>query len=101
MHTTTLTAFRKKPAKFFDLVNEIHEPLLVKRGNKPAFVILSQYEYHIMVESCQRFSPTTYDYTPNQARIGWEQSFKEMHANGEDQLLDPDIFENEILEDWL
>lgn len=33
-------------------------------------------------------------------RKDWEKAFKEMHENGDDQLLFNDIFENENLEDW-
>jgi antitoxin MazE len=33
-------------------------------------------------------------------RKGWEESFKEMHDNGDDQLLIDDIFEDETLEGW-
>lgn len=33
-------------------------------------------------------------------RKGWEKSFKLMHANGGDQLLIDDIFEDETLEGW-
>mgnify|MGYP006306746555 FL=1 len=29
------------------------------------------------------------------ARKGWESAFKEMHENGDDQLLICDVFENE------
>lgn len=32
-------------------------------------------------------------------REGWEQSFQQMHENNDDQLLIPDIFDNEILEE--
>ncbi|MAT53490.1 MAG: MazF family transcriptional regulator [Saprospirales bacterium] len=32
-------------------------------------------------------------------REGWEDAFKEMHQNGEDQLLIDDLFEDEDLED--
>jgi antitoxin MazE len=35
-----------------------------------------------------------------QPRKGWEKAFMEMHANGEDKLLIPDIFEDENLEEW-
>jgi len=31
-------------------------------------------------------------------RIGWEQAFKEMHDNGDDQLLMDDVFEDENFE---
>ena len=33
-------------------------------------------------------------------RKGWEKAFKEMHDNGEDKLMMPDIFEEENLEEW-
>ncbi len=33
-------------------------------------------------------------------RKGWEKSFKQMHANGDDNLFIDDIFEDEMLEEW-
>jgi antitoxin MazE len=30
-----------------------------------------------------------------QPRENWDQAFKEMHANGDDQLLIPDVFDDE------
>ena len=33
-------------------------------------------------------------------RKGWEKSFKQMNANGDDQLLFDDVFEDEIFEEW-
>jgi antitoxin MazE len=33
-------------------------------------------------------------------RTGWEQAFKQMRENGDDQLLTPDIFEDENFEEW-
>jgi antitoxin MazE len=33
-------------------------------------------------------------------RKGWEKAFQQMHANGDDQLLMDDIFEDENLEEW-
>ena len=33
-------------------------------------------------------------------RKGWDQAFKEMHENGDDQLLIGDVFEDENLEEW-
>lgn len=33
-------------------------------------------------------------------RKGWEEAFKEMSENGEDQLLIDDVFDNENLEEW-
>jgi len=34
-------------------------------------------------------------------RKGWEESFQEMHENGDDQLLIPDIFEDESFDDLI
>ena len=33
-------------------------------------------------------------------RKGWEKSFKQMHKNGDDKLLLPEIFEDENFEEW-
>ena len=33
-------------------------------------------------------------------RKGWDEAFKEMHANGDDKLIIPDIFDEENLEEW-
>ncbi|HEY2581348.1 MAG TPA: AbrB/MazE/SpoVT family DNA-binding domain-containing protein [Mucilaginibacter sp.] len=33
-------------------------------------------------------------------RKNWEQAFKEMAANGDDQLIIPDVFNDEEITDW-
>ena len=33
-------------------------------------------------------------------RKGWDTAFIEMHANGDDKLIMPDIFKEENLEEW-
>lgn len=33
-------------------------------------------------------------------RKGWDEAFKEMHANQDDQLLMDDIFEDENFDEW-
>jgi antitoxin MazE len=33
-------------------------------------------------------------------RKGWEKAFKEMHDNQDDRFLMPDIFDDEISEEW-
>ncbi len=33
-------------------------------------------------------------------RKGWEEAFKTMHENGDDQLLMDDVFEDENFEEW-
>lgn len=34
------------------------------------------------------------------ARKGWDKSFKKMHENGDDILLVPDIYKEEVFEEW-
>lgn len=33
-------------------------------------------------------------------RQGWDEAFKEMHKNGDDQLLMNDVFEDENFDEW-
>jgi antitoxin MazE len=33
-------------------------------------------------------------------REGWAESFKKLHKEGDDQLLIPDVFEDEDFEEW-
>jgi antitoxin MazE len=33
-------------------------------------------------------------------RKGWAEAFKKMHDNGDDNLLIPDVFEDESFEEW-
>jgi antitoxin MazE len=33
-------------------------------------------------------------------RKGWEKAFKKMAKNGDDKLILPDVFEDEIFEEW-
>lgn len=35
-----------------------------------------------------------------QPRQGWEEDAKRLHAEGGDELLIPDVFEDETFEDW-
>ncbi len=35
-----------------------------------------------------------------QARKGWDNAFRDMHARGDDNLTMPDIFDEEIAEEW-
>ena len=34
------------------------------------------------------------------SRKGWEKSFEQMNADGDDKLLINDVFEDEIFEEW-
>lgn len=36
----------------------------------------------------------------NEPRKNWEKAFQKMHANGDDQLLMDDVFEDENFEEW-
>jgi antitoxin MazE len=36
----------------------------------------------------------------DQPRKGWDQAFKKMHENGDDQLLIDDVFEEESFDQW-
>ena len=36
----------------------------------------------------------------SEPRKDWERAFKEMHENGDDQLLINDSFEDELLDEW-
>ena len=33
-------------------------------------------------------------------RKGWDKAFRDMHTNGDDQLLMGDVFDDEDLEEW-
>lgn len=35
-----------------------------------------------------------------QPRQGWDEAFRKMHANGDDQLLLDDVFEDENFDEW-
>ncbi len=36
----------------------------------------------------------------DEPRKGWEKAFKQMHENGDDELLMDDVFEDENFEEW-
>lgn len=36
----------------------------------------------------------------SRSRKGWDKAFMEMHENGDDKLIMPDIFEEENLAEW-
>lgn len=35
-----------------------------------------------------------------EVRKGWDEAFRQMHENGDDNLVENDVFEDEILEEW-
>ena len=36
----------------------------------------------------------------HKSREGWEEAFRQMHQNGDDKLLIPDVFDDETWEVW-
>lgn len=69
------------------------------KGIRLAKTLLEKYKITNSVElilekDCIIIKPKT---TP---RKDWEKSFKKMHENGDDQLLLPDLFEDENIDEW-
>ena len=74
-------------------------PIGNSKGIRLTKTVIEKYNIQDIVElilkkDCIVIKPKT------TARKGWEKSFKKMHANGDDQLLLPDVFEDENLEEW-
>lgn len=46
-------------------------------------------------------SETPIQQPPIGVRIGCDQSFQKMHAEGNDQLLFSDVFEDDTFEEWM
>jgi antitoxin MazE len=65
----------------------LSKTLLEKYNIKDSVEIILEEEYFIL-------KPTS---TP---RKGWDESFQNMHAHGDDQLLIDDVFTDETLEEW-
>jgi antitoxin MazE len=61
---------------------------IIERYNIRDTVELIMDKEHIIIKPLSR------------PRKGWDKAFKEMHANGDDKLIMPDIFEEENLEEW-
>ena len=75
---------------------------IVQIGNSKGIripkAILTQYQIDDMVELILEngyilIKPT------RQPRQGWNTAFKSMHENGDDELLIPDVFEDETFEE--
>lgn len=69
------------------------------KGIRLAKTILEKYEIKdsvelIMKEGFLILKPV------KKVRVGWDEAFKEMAKNGDDELLMEDIFEDETLEQW-
>ena len=69
------------------------------KGIRLSKTILEKYKIQdslelILEEDCIVLKPK------KKARLGWENAFKEMHQQGDDNLLINDIFEDENLDEW-
>ena len=69
------------------------------KGIRLSKTVLEQYHITekvdlVMEEDCIVIKPLT------KPRTGWEDAFRRMHENGDDQLLIPDVFPDEELEEW-
>ena len=74
-------------------------PIGNSKGIRLSKTILEKYRIQdsleiILEEDYIVLKPST------QAREGWDQAFKKMNEEGDDQLLLPDLFEDENLEEW-
>jgi antitoxin MazE len=69
------------------------------KGIRLSKTILEKYKIKdslelILEEDCIVLKPK------KNARLGWENAFKEMHQKGDDNLLINDIFEDENFDEW-
>ena len=74
-------------------------PIGNSKGIRLSKTILEKYSIQdsleiILEEDYIVLKPST------QAREGWDQAFQKMNEEGDDQLLLPDLFEDENLEEW-
>jgi antitoxin MazE len=69
------------------------------KGIRLSKAILEQYNISDTVELILEKSKIVLNPKSN-PRKGWEKSFKQMHANGDDQLLINDVFDDETFEEW-
>ena len=74
-------------------------PIGNSKGIRLSKTILEKYSIQdsleiILEEDYIVLKPST------QAREGWDQAFKKMNEEGDDQLLLPDLFDDENLEEW-
>ena len=76
---------------------------IIKIGNSKGILlsktILEKYGFEekielVMKENYLELKPV------KPPRQGWDEAFKEMHERGEDRLLDNDILDDDLIEDW-
>ncbi|HET9571033.1 MAG TPA: AbrB/MazE/SpoVT family DNA-binding domain-containing protein [Bacteroidales bacterium] len=69
------------------------------RGIRLSKTILDRYNIKdtlevIMEKGYMILKPKT------EVRKGWDDAFRQMHENGDDKLVEIDVFEDEIFEEW-
>jgi antitoxin MazE len=69
------------------------------KGIRLSKTVLEQYHITdsielVMEEDCIVLKPMA------KPRTGWDEVFSRMHDNGDDQLLIPDVFQDEEFEEW-
>jgi len=69
------------------------------KGIRLSKTVLEQYHITdkvdlVMEDDCIVLKPIT------KPRTGWDDAFRQMHKNGDDQLLIPDVFPDEEFEEW-
>jgi antitoxin MazE len=76
---------------------------IIKIGNSKGFrlskALLEKYRFKEKAEMILGNGHIIIKPIP-ESRKGWEKAFREMHENGDDQLLIEDIFEDEDLKEW-
>jgi len=79
------------------------EVSIIKIGNSKGFrlskTLLEKYNIQDKVELVLEASQIIIKPLSN-PRKNWDAAFKDMHKNGDDQLLFNDVFEDENLEEW-
>ncbi len=74
-------------------------PIGNSKGIRIPKALLDKYEINDSVEVELRDDALILKPVRN-PRIGWEESFRQMHENGDDQLRIPDLFTDETRESW-
>jgi hypothetical protein len=73
--------FRTEQEKYLDLIDR-KERIIIQRGENKSYMVVS-FNEHLL-------SP----------RKNWAEAAKQMRLAGDDQLLTPDVFEDEDLDWW-
>jgi len=74
-------------------------PIGNSKGIRLGKTILEKYQIKDVVELILKEDYIILKALPS-PRKGWEESFQQMHQNGDDKLLDIDFFEDENTDEW-